>query len=257
MSDEPLSNIQPYRRQRLEPEIAAMSVETSEDENPTLVVNIDDPTAKGAIKKVIILVGIAVGGLVERARQASKAHRTLLAMAGTAAVATMATTIVNDIHRDEGGPVKPPVVAQATVTLAPGPAITVTTTARPTAGSTSTWTQPPAIALPTTPPRPEVTRRATPPPPRPTPREPTTPTNPPRMQEPPADSPAAEALPTLPQPSPPTDTLPASEPPTQEPDTPTASPPPVPSPPIIAAANSCDGVIEVDLDPLLNVCLLS
>ncbi|MFC7103876.1 hypothetical protein ACFQQB_27730 [Nonomuraea rubra] len=122
-------DVQEYRRKRLEPEIAAMSVEIDEDdEHPTVIVNIDDPTAKGVIKKIIVWI-LAIGGIFEWARQSAK--RQLVLLAGTATVVSGSTLAVSEISRNGPEAVPTPVIAQRTVTLPPPP-VTTSATAVPT-----------------------------------------------------------------------------------------------------------------------------
>lgn len=250
MNDPEKEKIQQYRRQRLEPEIAAMSVESSEDENPTLIVNIDDPTAKGTIKKVIIWLG-GLAGLGEILRwwsRRSPKEQMAAAMAGTAAVATIATAAVTPITRDDGDTSRPPVVAERVVTLPPEPPVTVTASPRPskTAPRESPPASPaPAIEHPARPTRSEQplgggeTARTRTPAPSPSPRRSTKP--------PTRDAPPSTAQPIAESDSPrPNTTAPTS------PSAPTTQPEPEPEPTVAAL----DCVVEVDLDPLLDLCLL-
>lgn len=105
-----------------------MSVEIDEEENPTLIVNIDDPAAKSAIRRVIIWLG-TLGGLTEWIEQ-SATRQTIAAVVGTAAIATAGTATVTEIIRDGPQTKSPPVVTQRTVTLSSEPRTTVTATIR-------------------------------------------------------------------------------------------------------------------------------
>lgn len=106
-----------------------MSVEIDEDdEHPTVIVNIDDPTAKGVIKKIIVWI-LAIGGIFEWARQSAK--RQLVLLAGTATVVSGSTLAVSEISRNGPEAVPTPVIAQRTVTLPPPP-VTTSATAVPT-----------------------------------------------------------------------------------------------------------------------------
>lgn len=245
MSERKPEKIQEYRRQSLEPEIAAMSVEIEDDEIPTLIVNIDDPAAKGAIKKVIGWL-ITVGGILEGVRQVTK-PQIALAVAGSATAASVIAAVITE----SGGGVhtyNPPAAIQRTVGLYPSPVITGT--ASPTAKKT--------------------TPRATRPP-----RHARTPAG--AVTPPPADRPAPETStsratvdPTRRSrtPSQVTESSPAqadgplnasgqqTPEPTRPPKTPEPTGGPGPESPATEAAAGCGGLVAVDLDPLLDLCLL-
>lgn len=257
--------VRPFRRERLEPEIVAMSVEISDDHDPALIVNIDDPAAKGAIKRVLVWL-FGLGGLIEWARRSAN-RPILLAVAGTATVVSVGTFAVTEVTRN-GDERRPPVVAQRTVAVPP--AVTVTAIHTPTAAPTSS--QPPQedheeggrlpTARPTSPVRPAADTpppqaQATPPPTRKS-RTPGPTLEGRSTQRPqPADdseatqenspSNAGAQTPDEPDPEP----TAAADPPEQ-----TSRPAPAPAPSPTAAEADCDGLVEVDLNPLLDLCLL-
>ncbi|WP_433520057.1 hypothetical protein ACQP2T_63695 (plasmid) [Nonomuraea sp. CA-143628] len=252
--DEPHSgNVHPYRRQKLEPEIAAMSVETEDDDQPTVIVNIDDPAAKPAIRKVIILVGAAFGGLAELIKRvASERHRTITAIASTAIVTVTATTVVPAVLDDNkhrpppiaiervvtlSAPSQPAATVTATITEAPQPSAAAPTKPARSAEPAVFWTR-----LPSSKPTPERSARTNTPVKTPARK---TPTPTPRASD---DELAAEFPATMPTRQLPSDT-PAPEP--------EASPePPSQDPAPTVAAAGCGGIIHVDVDPLLDVCVL-
>lgn len=243
-------NVHPYRREHLEPEIAAMSVEMDdeEDDPPALIVNIDDPNAKGAIGKVIIWIFASLGGLIELMRRTIQAHPAAV-LAGTALVTTVTAVTVDEVRQP------PPIAVERIVTLAasPGPVRTVTATAtltvsaRPatplvvqpafeTSSSTSR-----AVVAPTTDPTAE-------PSPRKTPRHTHPPTTPTAQPPTPPRTGGADPPPTIAR-----STASATK---QEPSATPAPPPNTPPPSPREAAAGCDGVIEIDLHHLPDICLL-
>lgn len=242
-------NVRSYRREHLEPEIAAMSVEIDEDEPPALIVNIDDPEAKSGVRKVIVLVGAGFWGLTEWVRRIVQTHP-LTVLAGTALATTAAAVFSTVIVDDRRQP--PPVAIERVVTLpaSPRPVQTVTATATRTVSHTPT---PSIVAAKSSP------SRVNPPPTVAATSEPTvapTPRRTPRATRPAKTTPPTQ-IPS-PQPSRTSDTPPtvANETPTPEPE-PEPEPPPTDDPPRpTMAATGCGGVIEVDLDPLLRVCVL-
>ncbi|HEY9371002.1 hypothetical protein [Streptomyces sp.] len=257
-------NVQQYRRERLEPEIAAMSVETGDDDNPIVIVNIDDPTAKNAIKKVIVWLGaiLGIGSIIEWVQRSTR-RQLAFAIAGTAAVATSATIVATETVLPDRGRPASPVIAHRVVTLPPAPPITVTATPKPRPTKTRATQEPtrpktrptrtvarPLPAATVAPPRPEPTRSK----PRATPSA--TPSV--RRTRPPVRTEEAGPDPSGSDVGPPASVTPtASPPPTQQP-TPDPEPEPTtsfPDPPA-DATRTCDGLVEVDLDPLLDLCLL-
>ncbi|MGW4406584.1 hypothetical protein ACWEJ6_21320 [Nonomuraea sp. NPDC004702] len=254
MTENQRDNVHEYRRERLEPEIAAMSVEIDEEDNPIVIVNIDDPAAKKAIKKVIVWLGGITGLAWLREWAAESAQRQIaLAAASTAAVVIAGAAVMTDVTRHDVAPA-PPITAERIVTLPPLPPVTITavpsTPAKPsrrrtTAGQADGEDEPPPSTAP--PPRLVTTpRSSSTAAPATSPRAHTTkPTASPKTAEPDgrhgdADSRERSAAP------------PATTPPSPQP---TAQPEPTPEP-TVAAAQDCDGVVEVDLDPLLDLCLL-
>jgi hypothetical protein len=256
-------NVQQYRREQLEPEIAAMSVETDDDGNPIVIVNIDDPAAKNAIKKVIVWIGAltGLGWIVDWVQRSLRRH-VVLAIAGTATVASAVTAVATESARDRP---RPPAMAQQVITLPPPPPITVTATPTvkkptPRKAITPAHTRPPAESVelprPSAPPaisasnRPRTLPHSTPPPA--TERPSTSPAVRPTQAD---NSPLAQPTLTI---SP--DSIPESTPtvtptqPSPEPE-PTPEPEPEPQPPVVAD-DDCSGLVEVDLDPLLDLCLL-
>jgi hypothetical protein len=243
-----------YRRRKLEPEIVAMSVETEEDDQPTVIINIDDPAAKPAIRKVIVLVGAAFGGLAELIRNLAREHSTVAAVATTAVAAVTATAVIPPVLDDDRHS-PPPIAIERVVTLSASsrPAETVTATitrdpqpsaAAPTKPARSASAEPAALRtrLPTPDPTRSIktsspvktpARKSHTPAPQASDDEPvvalpvTTPT-----RQPPGDTPTPE-----PQPSP------VSDPPSQEPT---------------VAAAGCGGIIHihVDVNPQMDVCVL-
>lgn len=265
-TDEP-RNIHPYRREHLEPEIAAMSVEFLDDdddgEKPTVIVNIDDPGAKGAIKKITVLIGAAFGGLAEWIRRNARDRPAVTALVGagmSAAATAMLITITDNSDS------RPPVVAERIVTV-PAMPHTRTVTARSTTAPTpppketprrsetaaqpSSWRTVAPVPEPTTQPtaQPERTRRPEPTPRASTPRPSTshTPTSREATVQPTRDSGD-----TGPPAAPVTSAAPGRgatrEPP--EPEPLQSQPPPT------QAAADCGGLIRVEVDPLLDLCLL-
>lgn len=231
-----------------------MSVETEEDDQPTVIVNIDDPGAKPAIRKVIVLVGAAFGGLAELIRNLAREHSTVAAVATTAVVTVTATTVVPAVL-DEDRHRPPPIAIERVVTL-PAPsrlAATVTATiTRDPQPSAAPPTKPartvePA-ALKTRLPTPDPTRSARSSSPVKTPvttRARKSPTPAPQASD---DEPVAALPATTPTRQPPGDT-PAPEPqPSPVSDLPSQEP--------TVAAAGCGGIIHVDVDPLLDVCVL-
>lgn len=255
MTDQPQKNVRQYRREQLEPEIAAMSVEIEESENPIVIVNIDDPAAKGAIKKVIVWLGTITGiGWIVEWLQRSVRHQIVLAVAGTATVAITATAVVvTDIVREKP---RPPTTAQHVITLPPPPPVTVTApTTQPT---TPPSTAEPERSMPpaegreqprpasTPQPIPESTRHS----PRPAPTRSAKPTTTATNSRSSAPTAASSKRPAPDVDPPPTSAAPMA----------TTDPPPQPSPepepePTVAAAD-CQGLAQIDLDPLLDLCLL-
>ena len=245
-------NVRSYRREHLEPEIAAMSVEIDEDEPPALIVNIDDPEAKSGVRKVIVLIGAGLWGLTEWVRRAVQAHPVTV-LAGTA-LATTATAAVFSVVVTDDRQQPPPVAIQRVVTLpaSPRPVQTVTATTTRTvslrpgtsivaalAKSSPSQAHPPPTAAPASEPTVAPTPRRTP-----------------RATRPPKTAPPTQ-IPS-PQPSRSGDTSPivANETPKPEPE-PEPEPPPTDDPPRpTTAAAGCGGLVEVDLDPLPKICLL-
>lgn len=237
-------NVHPYRREHLEPEIAAMSVEMDDGENPpALIVNIDDPNAKGAIGKVIVWIGASIGGAVELIRRSIQTHPARV-LAGTVVLTTATTSAVSPLVIGELDR-PPPIAIERIVTLpaAPGPVRTVTAASTHTTSRTPTVSAPrrsPSHPPPTLMPSWQPTGNATP---RRTPRF----TRSPRTASPPTDTETQSTEAGRP-------TTPPLETPQPEPETPpTDRPPAEPSNP---AAAGCGGVIEVDVDPLLDICIL-
>lgn len=241
-------NVRSYRREHLEPEIAAMSVEIDEDEPPALIVNIDDPEAKSGVRKVIVLIGAGLWGLTEWVRRAVQAHPVTVlagtALATTAAAAVISVVVADDKHRP------PPIAIERVVTLPAllGPVQTVTATTTHTVSATPRPST--MAATPKSSPS-----RVNPPPTGTATSEPTvapTPRRTPRATRLAKTTPPTQ-IPS-PQPSRSSDTPPtaANETPTPEPEPPPTDDPPRPT----MAAAGCGGVIEVDLDPLLRVCVL-
>lgn len=234
--------VQEYRRQHLEPEIAAMSVSVDDqDENPTLIVNIDDPSAKSAIRKVITWLGIIGGGIFTWSRRAAK-EQMALAMAGTATIATVTTAAVTTITRDDADTGRPHIATERVVTLQPGPPVTVTASPKPSKTPPRSESPPPDPApgreQPARPKRSE----------RPAPRSTRTPA--------PALRPTHSAKQSTHAPS----TGEAHSPAGDAADLPAArvsvSVPPVEAEVAVAKASGCGGTVEVDADPLLDLCLL-
>lgn len=252
MNEEEPGSVQHYRRRQLEPEIAAMSVETAESDQPVLIVNIDDPAARTAIRKVITLVGAALGGLAEWLKNVAHDHSTVTTAAGTALVTATAITVVPALVVDGEKYRPPPVAIERVVTLTalPGPAATVTVTQFPERSTVAVLpTRRPSQSPvpPTRLPSPEATpeRSARTSSPVKTPAR-QTPTPKPQASD---DELAATPSTVTPTRPPPTET-PAPEP---EPP-PTIGAPGADLEPTVAAA--CGGIIRVDLDPLPDLCLL-
>lgn len=244
MTDQRKENIQQYRRQRLEPEIVAMSVELSEDENPTLIVNIDDPEAKSGVKKAIIWLG-TIGGIFEWSRRSTK-EQIALAVAGTAVVATAATAAITAMALDGSDADRPPVVAERVVTLPPDPPVTVTSSAEPS--KTITRSEPPPRSGTPAREQPAHSTSIEQPDAGVAPIQARTPAPRPRRSR---EPPVQDAPPTMPPPAE------ADSPAPETTDPPPTRPAPQPEPdPIVAAAPSCAGVVEVDVDPLPDLCLL-
>lgn len=248
--------VQEYRRQHLEPEIAAMSVSIDDqDENPTLIVNIDDPAAKGAIKRVITWLGVIGGGIFAWSQRSAK-EQMALAIAGTATLATVTTAAVTTITRDDADIRRQPVVAERVVTLQPGPPVTVTVSPKPSKTPPRTESPSPRpapgkeqAARPTRSKRPDGGVRS----PRST-RTPASVPSPTRSAQPSADEappptkaptrgadPSVAGIADLPLPTPPVPTPPV---------------PPIGIKPPVRVASGCDGVVKVDVDPLPDLCLL-
>ncbi|MFI7691709.1 hypothetical protein ACIBQ6_21760 [Nonomuraea sp. NPDC049655] len=255
MTENQRDNVHEYRRERLEPEIAAMSVEIDEDENPIVIVNIDDPAAKKAIKRVIVWLGGITGLAWLREWASQSAQRQIaLAVASTAAAGIAATAVMTDVTRHEADPT-PPATAERVITLPPHPPVTITAVLSTPASKPSRRRAPAEQAdgeddpPPSTAPPPRLVAT-----PRPSPTaDPTTsprahatePTAPPKTSDrggrhSDADQPGRST-------APPTTTPPSPQP--------AAQPEPTPEP-TVAAAEDCDGLVEVDLDPLLDLCLL-
>jgi hypothetical protein len=266
VKNEEKEKVQQYRRERLEPEIAAMSVQVDDDEdNPVLIVNIDDPAAKNAIKKVISWLGglIGLGGLLEWARTIV-ARQTAIAAMGAATLSAAATLAVTEITRDSQASHP---TTRHTITLSLGTAtpVTVKPTKAPPPKNTAEAGPPPARAVPVggpkrmeRSPQPEdaITRSSTPTPTRrqshtqAVTREPapeSTPT--PKTSSPAAaDEDAASADVSI--------TVDVS--PGRGEET-TSRTPPAPLPNVeatVAVGGKACGV-QVDLDPLLDLCVLS
>lgn len=247
-------NVRSYRREHLEPEIAAMSVEIDEDEPPALIVNIDDPEAKSGVRKVIVLIGAGLWGLTEWVRRAVQAHPVTV-LAGTAVATTAAAAVLSVVVADDKRQ-PPPVAIERVITLPASPRPVQTVTAIATRTVTASRTPGPSVVAalaksspsqahppPTVAPASEPTVAPTP---RRTPRatRPAT-TTPPTQIPSPLSSRSSDAPPTV-----------ANETPKPEPE-PEPEPPPTDDPPRpTMAAAGCGGLVEVDLDPLLEVCLL-
>lgn len=229
-----------------------MSVEIDEEDQPTVIVNIDDPDAKPAIRKVIVLVGAAFGGLAELIRRVAREHPTVTAVATTALVTMAASTVGPDVFN--GDPHNPPPIAIeqiVTLPVASQSAATVTATvtrtphpsaAAPTQPSRSS--EPPTLRtrLPSSEPTPARSVRTSTPVKTPAGK---TSTPAPKASD---DEPAAALPETMPTRQSPSDT-PAPEP--------AASPnPPSQDPAPTVAAAGCGGIIHVDVDPLLDLCVL-
>lgn len=231
-----------------------MSVEITENEDPTLIVNIDDPAAKGAIKRVLIWL-FGLGGLIELVRR-SVSRPVVLAVAGTATVVSIGTLAVTEVTRD-GEPHRPPLIAKRTVTAPAIPAVTITASATPSKAAETTQPpqkdeQPPHLAR-TSPPRPapdifSPQERSTATPtrrtraPSPEPEAPTT-----RAAQ--EDRPLNAGSSTSDEPAP--ESTSAPDPPAR-----TDEPAPAPAASPTQAAAGCDGVVKVALDPLVDLCLL-
>ena len=255
--------VRPFRRERLEPEIVAMSVEIDDDQDPALIVNIDDPDAKNAIKRILTWL-FGLGGLIEWARRSAN-RPIMMTVAGTATAASIATFAVTEITRDGTMERRPQTITQQTLTAPP--ATTVTTTLTPTKSSTAgAPPQEEGGRLPTAGAAPpwhsaadasSPQARATPPPtrrtraPRPTVEasstQPPQPTDTSEVTEQGRPLNAGAQTPAEPEPEP----TAAPDPPQQ-----TDEPGPAPAPSPTPAAADCDGLVEVVLDPLLDLCLL-
>lgn len=267
MTDKPQENVHEYRRERLEPEIAAMSVETEEADNPMVIVNVDDPAAKSAIKKVIGWLGVisGIGWLIKWAQRSAR-RQLAVAVASTAAVAATAAAVVV-VEAAQNGETRPPATAERVVTLPASPPVTVTVTPSPDP------TAPPAIR--DTPPHERSHPRLIDVADRPTPSRASSvpvsePTRPRRRRTPPPATRASAPPPVqaeAAEPGPPSrdvDSPASTTAPTvsdSTPEQPTTGPEPTPPPPSVEpeptlAAAGCDGLVEVDLDPLLDLCLL-
>jgi hypothetical protein len=254
MSDQEDDKIQQYRREQLEPEIIAMSVEIEGQENPTLIVNIDDPGAKKAIKKVIVWLGLLTGGVVEWATRSTR-RQIAVALAGTATIAT-ATAVATGVL-DQPRTTQPPAVIERTITMPAAPPMTVTTSP-PNTTSPSYLTMPPTV---------DATRVELPPERTTAVRHPTGPVRTSQAEPSPTRAPTlTHSAPPM-QSSPPfTENAASAEGSTEtgvadtqsdEPD-PTPGPPvptPQPEPTVTGAERDC--AIEVDLGDLLDLCVLS
>lgn len=281
--DEKPETAQQFRRQQLEPEIAAMSVEIDEDDDkPTLVVNIEDPTAKKAIRRVIVWIG-GVGGVLEWWRQ-SVQRQIVVAMVGTAAVTTTATAVIDSVSAES--PVQPP-AAMRIVHVQPPVTITVTPpTAKPTPKPSKRVRKPTPSASRPVADRPATSRpialpeRSTWQPARdaqptrertrvPEPTRKAEPTRKPATKSARSPSPTVKATTSEPEPS--TAALVQdgpmagdNSPPTRRPEpeaqqqpqpepTQESAPPP---PDLGSPSTSRDCAVRVDLDPLLDLCVL-
>lgn len=245
MGDE--RNVHPYRRQKLEPEITAMSVELlDEEELPTVIVNVDHSQAKSAIRKVIVLLGGAAG-LAAIVRRTTNQHPAVVALAGGAASAGLAATLTAVVI-DRPLPPPPTAIERiVTVPASPQEAWTVTTTVRPLdTAKPSTNPAPPASlraeasAWPFDQPTQQESRQ-----PEPTPRR--------TLRTPPASTPESSAPRHVDSDQAPPSTTAAARPvsePEQQTRTPWAE-----QPPPTAAVAGCDG-IGTAVNPLLEVCLL-
>lgn len=141
--DKDKPNVHHYRRKKLEPEIAAMSVQDlDKEENPTVIVNVDHPGAKAAIKKVIVSIGVIAGGIAESLRQAISKHTAVVALAGATAI-VYATAEVSNPHPPSR---RAPDAIHQTVHVPASPAPTPTRPAaiRPTPTPSHTSTVAPA-----------------------------------------------------------------------------------------------------------------
>lgn len=281
MSDPTGDNVHHFRREPLEPEVAATSIEAIDsDDVPMTIVNRDTrrTVVMAALRRLRtrVLIPALLGAMVERLVRQARRRPVTVAIAGATVVSTMVVSSAFALASNDQPLAAPPVVVER-VTLPPLPAVTHTITATSAVERTITLppsTPPPSIIRLRPPPqvqtpapkppqaRPTARPSARPsqkPPPatsRPEIRVPETPPATPRQTE--APRPQSVTQPS-PRPTQRANPAPSRTPEqTQTPDqtrTPEAPQTPKPTPPPEVPTTKACGV-RVDLGPLLDLCVL-
>lgn len=254
------------KREEMPAELAAMTVppENEGDENPTVVLNVNEEDLRGVYRdfRPAIIIPVLLGLFAEKPAQVIRHHQVASAVAATAVVTSAVLVGVDRTLDRASPPLAQPTHTMMTITLPP----TATATHRPEPSPART-TQPSPTAQPSSGPttRPSQTGSGRSSPDRsrsaePT-REPTRPNDEPtrRRTSPPSPSTTRTATEprTVQQTDPPPSTRTVPEPTTTVRPAPSPDPPrPEPDPPTAAPTTaSRDCLIGVRVNPLLDVCV--
>lgn len=259
-------NVRPIpKREELPPEIAAMGIPVEDEDEIEVILNASEANLGATYRdfRPGVLIPALVGWATERPLQALRHHQLASAVTATAIASTVIVSGIHSVLNGDDTPITQPAPAPSVVIVTPP---TSSATRQPST-PTPTRTEPPResrppVQQPTE--RPPTSYRQSPDPrpspstsrPRPGPESPNTEApRPTRTRERPTEPPAATSVDVERDP-PDTEDIPSptDAPPQPGPEATSEPPPPAPDTPTQAAR---DCVIRVDVDPLLDVCLLS
>lgn len=248
-------------REDLPPEIAAMGIPVEDDEEQLIVVlnASEDPAATYHDFRPGVLIPALLGWTAEKSGGWVRNHQLPAAITTTAISAALIVTGIHAILDDNGKPLAQPTPQTSTVTVAP-PSTAATRRAETPPPATARDEPSPTTAAPPArlPDPPGETREENPPDPRRTPSRSAPPatsglrtSRPAEHASTPSEQVTAETTRDVPDQASRTSTPPEPPPATSAPEA--TSQPPAPEP----SAVDQDCAIQIDLDPLLDVCVLS